>query len=85
MASHMKTTIQIAEPLLAEAKCLASREKTTVRALVEEGLRRVLEDRQGRKPFKLRDKSVKGKGLSREFADGSWAKIRDAIYEGRGS
>jgi len=81
----MKTTIQIAEGLLVEAKGLASRENTTVRALVEEGLRRVLEERKKRRPFKLRDRSVKGRGLSPEFANGSWAKIRDAIYEGRGS
>ncbi len=81
----MKTTIQIADSLLAEAKGVAAQEKTTVRALVEEGLRRVLDKRRRRKPFKLRDMSVKGKGLSPEFADGSWAKIRDAIYEGRGS
>lgn len=81
----MKTTIQIADSLLAEARSLAAQEKTTVRTLVEEGLRRVVEERKKRKPFKLRDLSVRGRGLQPEFADGSWSKIRDAIYEGRGS
>jgi hypothetical protein len=41
----MKTTIEISDPLLEAARQLAGREKTTVRALVEEGLRRVIEDR----------------------------------------
>ncbi len=44
MASHMKTTVDIAPVLLDEAKRRAREQGTTLRALVEDGLRRVLED-----------------------------------------
>ncbi len=84
MASHMKTTIHIADALLAEAQAIAAREKTTLKALVNEGLQKVIAERQTRKPFKLRDCSVAGEGLQPEFQDASWEKIRAAIYEGHG-
>lgn len=81
----MKTTIEIADPLLAEAKRTAASEHTTVRALVEEGLQRVLAERRKRAAFKLRDASYRGKeGIRPEF-EGDWDAIRDAIYEGRGA
>jgi hypothetical protein len=80
----MKTTIEIADPLLNDARKMAARDGTTLRALVEQGLRQVIAEKKTRRPFKLRDGSFKGKGLTPEFADADWEKIRDAIYEGRG-
>jgi hypothetical protein len=56
-----------------------------VRALVEEGLRHVLEERKGRQPFQLRKASFAGNGLQPGQAEGNWAEVRDLIYEGRGS
>ncbi|HEY3117036.1 MAG TPA: hypothetical protein VGK54_09860 [Chloroflexota bacterium] len=56
-----------------------------MRALIEEGLRRVLEDRQHERSFHLRRASFRNSRLQPEFADGSWDRIRDRIYEGRGS
>jgi hypothetical protein len=41
----MKTTVEIADPLLREARKIAARERTTLRALVEQGLRRVVAER----------------------------------------
>jgi hypothetical protein len=56
MVSHMKTTVDIAEAVLKEAKLIAAREGTTLRSLIEEGLRRVVEDRAKQKTgFRLRD------------------------------
>jgi hypothetical protein len=86
MVTHMKTTIDIADGLLSEAKQVAAAEGTTLRELVEDGLRHAIATRA--KPngtFRLRKASVKGHGLHPEFADGSWERIRDAIYEGRGA
>ena len=83
MGAHMKTTVELSPTLLAEAKALAEREKTTLRALIEQGLRQVLDGKRERKPFKLRDLSVKGGGLTPEFeAKGGMAKLREAAYPG---
>jgi hypothetical protein len=82
----MKTTVDIPEPLLEEARRAADRDGTTLRALVEAGLRRVLADRRGNAAsFRLRDASFRGEGLQPGVASGSWDAIRDAIYEGRGA
>jgi len=84
MGTHMKTTIEISDAVLEQAKRLAAKEGTTLRALVEEGLRRVVEKRSGSGSFKLRDASYKGKGLQPEVSEGSWERIRDLIYQGHG-
>jgi Arc/MetJ family transcription regulator len=62
MGTHMKTTIDIADELLAEAKLVASQRRTTLRALVEEGLEGVLHARVQAASFRLRDASVGGNG-----------------------
>jgi Arc/MetJ family transcription regulator len=86
MVSNMKTTIDIADPLLSEIKRLASREGITMRQLVDEGLRRVLEARdQSEAGFRLRDASVDGRGVQAGLSEGDWASIRDLVYEGRGA
>ena len=79
----MKTTIDIADPLLRDAKKLAAREGTTLRALVEQGLRQVLAERKTRKrePYKQRLVVFKGDGLTPEFRNAGWAEILEASYE----
>jgi Arc/MetJ family transcription regulator len=86
MVSHMKTTIHIPDSLFNEARKVARREKTTLKALVEEGLRKVVAERSGRKPgsFKLRKASFKGRGLQPHLAGVTWDQILDISYEGRG-
>jgi hypothetical protein len=82
----MKTTLEIADPLLEQARKIAARDGETLRSLVEQGLRKVVAERNAKsKPFKLRDGSVRGEGLQPEFQNASWDQIRDLIYEGRGS
>ena len=80
----MKTTIDIAKALLDEARRQADRRGTTMRALVEEGLRRVL--KEGARPgtFSLRKVTFKGRGLHGDVADAGWDEIRRRIYEERG-
>ncbi len=65
MGAHMKTTIELSDALFSSAKALASTRHTTLRALVEDGLRRVLADSQTKAPpaFKLRDARVRGQAM----------------------
>ena len=84
MGTHMKTTVEIADALLREAKALAERERTTLRALFEEGLRTILRRKRRSDAFRLRKASFKGRGVRPEHAPGNWDRIRDAIYAGRG-
>jgi len=87
MGTHMKTTLDVSTPLLEEAKAVAARERTTLRALVEEGLRAVLARKRSSRQFRLRDASFKGgRGLHPDFAArGGWSRLREAAYdEGRG-
>ena len=59
----MKTTIKLSDPLFHSAKQLAQQRQTTLRALIKEGLHRVLTDRidKPKTAFKLKNASVRGK------------------------
>ncbi len=82
----MKTTIEIADPLFEQAKREAARRGTTLRALVEQGLRETLAQPAPRKPFKFKPVVFYGGGGMRpEVAAGGWPAIRDIIYEGHGA
>jgi len=81
----MKTTIEISDPLLREARKLAEREGVTLRALVERGLRRVVTETKAVAPFKLRRASFKGRGLQAELREASWDTLRDLTYQDRGA
>lgn len=86
MATHMKTTIDISDTLLVEAKRVAARDGTTVKALVEQGLRQALaERRRGGGRFKLRRASVSGNGLQPDARGADWEQLRALAYEGRGA
>ncbi|MGD2115237.1 MAG: DUF2191 domain-containing protein [Acidobacteriota bacterium] len=80
----MKTTVEISDPVLAEAKEIARREGSTLRALMEEGLRLALDRRDTKRGFRLRDASAGGRGLRPELRGASWDEIRDLAYRGRG-
>ncbi len=81
---NMKTTIDLLDALLERAKRVASEEGTTLKALVELGLRRVIDERRPVPPFKLRRASFKGNGLSTELQGSGFDEIRRAAHEGRG-
>ncbi|HYO45323.1 MAG TPA: type II toxin-antitoxin system VapB family antitoxin [Gemmatimonadota bacterium] len=80
----MKTTVEIADTLLTDARRVAQREGTTLRALVEEGLRRIVGERSERKEFELRKVTFPGEGVDPDLDGGSWEKIRRRIYEDPG-
>lgn len=81
----MKTTIEISDSLLEAAREVAGREKSTVRALVEEGLRKVIAERRQNQGFKLRRATFQGKGLHPQVIGSSWEQVREIIYEEHGA
>ncbi len=80
----MKTTVDISDTLLAEAKKLAAREKTTVRALIEQGLRQIISARKRPEVYRLRKATFKGEGLQPGVSTATWEQLRDMAYEGHG-
>ena len=85
IVTHVKTTIDIADPLLDRAKKLAAERGSTLREVVEDALRDLLSrETPQRRKFKVRDASVGGKGLQPGIKEGDWEIIRGLIYEGRG-
>ena len=85
VCNDVKTTIELSDDLAKKAKAYAARKHTTLRAVIEQGIRQVLRNERSVSKFKLRDASVGGKGLREEYQDADWAKIREAAYKGRGS
>lgn len=80
----MKTTVYIPDALLEEARKIAARERTSIKALIEEGLRRTIDNRKQKSTFRLRKATFKGNGLHPDAAGASWEKIREMSYGGRG-
>lgn len=80
----MKVTVELADDLVDRAKAHAAKQRTTLRALVEQGLREVLNADEKPVQFRLEDASVGGRGLRKEYQGTEWPRIRDAAYEGRG-
>jgi hypothetical protein len=78
----MKTTVNIPESLLKAAKKLAARERTTVGALIEQGLRQLFMDRKRPSEFRLRKATFKGQGLQPGVSTMTWDQIRDMAYDG---
>ena len=72
--SNKTITIDVADALLKEERQIAPRDHTTLRELVQEGLRRVIDERRpARKPFRLR--SIKPEG------PGYWPILRQLVTE----
>jgi hypothetical protein len=80
--THMKTTVDISDTLFESTRRLALQRGTTMRALIEEGLRSVLQaHRSLPRQFALRDASVGGDGLVDGVDLGDWTQIRALIYD----
>lgn len=85
MLLHMRTSIDLSDALLERARRLAKRRGLTLKALVEEGLRRVIADSQTKPHFELRDVTFGEGGLVDGLSEGDWEQLRELTYEGRGS
>jgi hypothetical protein len=78
----MKTTVDIGDDLLRKAKEVAASRNTTLRDVIERGLRREIADRSI--GYVLVDASFSGSGLQPGVDEGDWGMVRDLIYTGRG-
>ncbi len=75
----MKTTLEIRDALLLRAKRLSRRTGRPLRALVEEGLRQVLETERPKR-YELPDRSVGRRGASNPLEGLSWQDLREEVY-----
>jgi len=81
----MKTTIDIADSLLARSRTIAQHENVTFRQMVEEGLAVVIARHEKPQRVHIRPVTTKGHGLSPEFRNSGWTVLRNAAYEGHGA
>ena len=68
--------MEIADSLLVEARRIAAAQSTTLRQIIEEGLRKVIEIKP-ELPYRLRDGSFGEGGMRRKMTSDE---IRDEIY-----
>jgi hypothetical protein len=78
----MKTTVEISDALLERARRHARRAGKPLRAVIEEGLRRVLEAETEPARYQLPDRSVGVAGGPNPLEARSWQDLRDEIYGG---
>jgi hypothetical protein len=86
MGSHiMKTTVEIADDLFERAQRLAQKEKTTFRALTEQGLRLVLKQKEASSLRRKWKPKTRGGGFaSEDMSKMGWERLRDEfIYPPR--
>lgn len=83
MLGQVKTTVEISDALLARAKRHARHVRRPLRALIEEGLRHVLEAEPPREKYQLPDLSVGDARGPNPLESMSWQDLRDQIYGGR--
>jgi len=76
----MKTTIDIADDLFLRTKSAAFERGMSFRTMVMLGLSLVLESEAQCQGVKIKPITFKGKGLTPEFQNAGWSKIRDAAY-----
>jgi hypothetical protein len=85
MGAHMKTTIEINDTLISQAKQLAAKRQQTLKSVLEMALRQFLDaNPETPSSFKLRKSSFRGNGLQTPLNQADWDDIRSQIYEGRG-
>lgn len=81
--TRMKTTIELPDDLLDRSRAVARRENSTLKALIEEGLRMALRARGAKRAAPFKVQPFQGDGLTPEFAQAGWDRIRDEIHRDR--
>ena len=85
MVRRMKTTVDIDDHLLTRAKDEARRRKTTLRRLIEEGLRGELSRKRKTPRYRMKDVSVGAGGVLPGVDLSNWDAMLAMLYEGRGA
>ena len=81
----MKTSVEISEPLARRVRAVMRTKRVTLRSLIEEGLERVIEEREPSKKYRLKDCSYGSGGLANGLSFADWNAISDLAYTGRGT
>lgn len=81
----MRTTLDIATPILLRAKELARTEHTTLRRRTDEGLQMAIDNHEARRPRKVKPVVFMGKGLDPAYQGAAWSAVSDEAYRGRGT
>lgn len=84
MGPHMKTTVELPDALLADARALAERDGTTLKALLEAGLRHVVKERK-RRAQRVPPRVVTFGGDGLQPGVTSFEDMQALSYLGRGS
>ncbi len=80
----MRTSVEIGDAILRRARALSARRGTTLRALIEEGLSRVLNEARSEEPFTLADHRFKGQaGFAPGMTEADVIKSLRDDYEAR--
>ena len=77
----MKTTVELPDPLLREAKQYAARHGIPLRQVIQLGLQGLLHAPKQPGRFRLKTATTDGEGAA---LDADWSEIRSLIYEGHG-
>jgi hypothetical protein len=79
----MRTTVDLPDELLLEVQRVAREQNRTMRSVMEEALRVVIDRYQRAEAFELPDASVEGNGLLPAMRDADWDDLRAAAYGSR--
>lgn len=79
----MKTTVEIQTALLERARRHAKQAGKPLRAIIEEGLRRVLDAEAVAPDYRMPDRSAGEAGGPNPLESLSWQDLRTEIYGGR--
>jgi hypothetical protein len=82
--THMKTTVDIADALLRQAKRLAARRHTTLKVVIEDALRDAVAKSKVEPTAELHTHVVTGRGLQPGVSWEDFGTMRSLAYEGRG-
>lgn len=73
----MKTTVEIPDSLMREVKRYALDHRLSFRQVIENSLRQTLRAPRQRGSFRLKDGSVGGQGMQKDY---DWGEIQELIY-----